>query len=204
MKACFAGISVGPDNDASFSQADGGLMLEYADSHVSYNITISENSIDNSGTTGTNGIWIVNAKNVNITNNRIKGISRSGSNLADGILCVKVINGIISDNNLEDIGDDGIDVRTDSKNVLISNNITTDVSQTTTNIYRHIYLNDNADDCSILSNRGYRSGGNVARYGLHFTGTCNNLRFFGNYYGSAANTVVLNDSVGSSTSTANA
>jgi Right handed beta helix region len=204
IKNCFAGISVGVDDDADFAEPAGSTMLGYSDNHTSYNVTISNNSIDNSGTTGSNGIWIVNAENVNITNNRIKGLSRSGSNLADGILCVKLINAIISDNNLEDIGDDGIDVRTQSRNVLITNNLTTNVSQTNNNFYRHIYLNDDADNCSIINNRGYRTSANIAAHGLEFTGTCNNLRFFGNYYGSAATTPVDNTSTNSSTSTANA
>ena len=204
IKNCFAGISVGVDNDANFAEPIGSTMLGYSDNHTSYNVTISNNSIDNSGTTGSNGIWIINAQNVNITNNRIKGLSRSGSNLADGILCVKLINAIISDNNLEDIGDDGIDVRTQSRNVLITNNLTTNVSQTTNNFYRHIYLNDDADNCSIINNRGYRTSANIAAHGLEFTGTCNNLIFFGNYYGSSGTTAVSNSSVGSSTSTANA
>jgi polygalacturonase len=204
IKNCFAGISVGVDNDANFAAFDGSVMLGYSDNHTSYNVTISDNSINNSGTTGSNGIWVINTENVNITNNRIKGLSRSGSSLADGILCVKLINGIISDNNLEDIGDDGIDVRTQSRNVLITNNLTTNVSQTTNNTYRHIYLNDDADNCSIINNRGYRTSANIAAHGLEFTGTCNNLIFFGNYYGSSGTTAVSNSSVGSSTSTANA
>jgi hypothetical protein len=203
IKDCFGGITVGPDNDADFTEADGPDMLAYSDNHTSYNITISDNSIDNSGTTGTNGIWIINAQNVNITNNRIKGISRSGNSLADGILCVKIINAIISNNNIEDIGDDGIDVRTQSRNVFIVNNLTTNVSQTSNNFYRHIYLNNDADDCSIIGNRGYRTSANIAAHGLEFTSTCNNLRFFGNYYGSAATTAVDNTSTNSSTSTDN-
>jgi len=204
IKDCFGGIAVGPDNDADFTVTTGSTMLGYSDSQTSFNVTISDNSIDNTGTTGTNGMWIINAQNVNIVNNRIKGLSRSGSSLADGILCVKLVNGIISNNNLQDIGDDGIDVRTDSTNVFISNNLTTDVSQTTNNTFRHIYLNDNADNCSIISNRGYRSGGNIAAQGLNFTSTSNNLRYFGNYYGSSATTAVSDSSVGSSTSTTNA
>ena len=204
IKNCFAGISVGADNDANFAAFDGAVMLGYSDNHTSYNVTISDNSIDNSGTIGSNGIWVINTENVNITNNRIKGLSRSGSSLADGILCVKLINGIISDNNLEDIGDDGIDVRTQSRNVLITNNLTTNVSQTANNSYRHIYINDDADNCSIINNRGYRTSANIAEFGLEFTGTCNNLRFFGNYYGTSATAVLSNASTNSSTSTANA
>lgn len=204
IKNCFGGITVGPDNDADFTEPDGPDMLAYSDNHTSYNVTISDNSIDNSGTTGTNGIWIINAENVNITNNRIKGISRSGSSLADGILCVKLINGIISNNNLEDIGDDGIDVRTQSRNVFISNNLTTNVSQTSNNFFRHIYLNNDTDDCSIINNRGYRTSANIAAHGLEFTSTCNNLRFFGNYYGTAATTAVDDTSTNPNTSTANA
>jgi hypothetical protein len=204
IKNCFAGISVGVDNDADFTATSGTTMLGYSDNHTSYNVTISDNSIDNSGTTGSNGIWVINVENVNITNNRIRGLSRSGSSLADGILCVKLFHAIISDNNLEDIGDDGIDVRTQSRNVLITNNLTTNVSQTSNNVYRHIYLNDDADNCSIINNRGYRTSANIAEFGLEFTGTCNNLRFFGNYYGTSATTAVGNASTNSSTSTANA
>lgn len=204
IKNCFAGISIGADNDADFTEAEGPAMLLFSDNHTSYNITIVDNSIDNSETTGTNGIWVINAQNVNITNNRIKGISRTGSNLADGILCVKLVNGIISNNNLEDIGDDGIDVRTESRNVFISNNLTTNVSQTTNNFFRHIYLSNDSDNCSIINNRGYRTSANIAIYGLMFTNTCNNLRYFGNYYGSAATAPVSDSSTNSSTSTINA
>jgi hypothetical protein len=204
IKNCFAGISIGADNDADFTEAEGPAMLLFSDNHTSYNITIVDNSIDNSETTGTNGIWVINAQNVNITNNRIKGISRTGSNLADGILCVKLVNGIISNNNLEDIGDDGIDIRTESRNVFISNNLTTNVSQTTNNFFRHIYLSNDSDNCSIINNRGYRTSANIAIYGLMFTNTCNNLRYFGNYYGSAATAPVSDSSTNSSTSTINA
>jgi hypothetical protein len=204
IKNCFGGITVGPDSDADFTNGSGPTMLTYSDGQTSLNVTISDNSIDNSGTTGTNGIWIINAENVNITNNRIKGLSRSGASLADGILCVKLVNGIISDNNLEDVSDDGIDVRTDSKNVLITNNLTTNVSQRQNNFHNHIYLSNNADDCSVINNRGYRTSVNIAANGLEFTATSNNIRFFGNYYGSSASRAVKNDSIGSSESTANA
>jgi hypothetical protein len=204
IKNCFGGIAVGPDAPVDYADPDGPDMLLFADGHTSYNITITDNIIDNSGTTGTNGIWIIDAENVNITNNTIKGISRSGSNLADGILCVKLIHGIISNNILQNIGDDGIDVRTQSRNVLISNNVTTNVSRTTNNTFRHIYLNNDTDDCSVISNRGYRTTGNIARWGLEFLSTSNNIRYFGNYYGTSATGPVNDLSTGSSTSTVNA
>ena len=213
IKNCFGGIAIGPDAGGTttpggvvvdYTEPDGPDMLLFADGHTSYNITITDNIVDNSGTTGTNGIWVIDAENVNITNNTIKGITRSGSNLADGILCVKLIHGIISNNILQNIGDDGIDVRTQSRNVLISNNVTTNVSKTTNNTFRHIYLNNDTDDCSVISNRGYRTSGNIARWGLEFLATSNNIRYFGNYYGTSATGPVNDLSTGSSTLTTNA
>jgi hypothetical protein len=87
---------------------------------------------------------------------------------------------------------------------MISNNTTMNVSLTTNNTFRHIYLNDDADDCSIISNRGYRTAANIAAHGMEFTGTTNNLRIFGNQYGTSATTPILNNSVGSNTTVTNA
>jgi hypothetical protein len=204
IRNCYGGIAIGLDGGENHSSdISNTTMLGYAP-QVSYNTIVSNNLIDNSGTSGASGIWAINAENINIVNNVIKGITRQSDYIADGIIGVKIINGNISNNVLQNIANDGIDLRKDSRNVMISNNVTTNVSLSTNNTFRHIYLNDDADDCSILSNRGYRTAANIAAYGLHFTNTTNNLRFFGNYYGSAASTAVLNNSIGSSTSTANA
>ena len=207
IKNCFGGIAIGPDAGGtevspgiivSYAEPDGPDMLLYADGHTSYNITIADNIIDNSGTTGTNGIWVIDAENVNVVNNIIKGITRSGSNLADGILFVGVKNGIISNNLLQDIGNDGIDLRASSLNIMVSNNVTRNVSRTTNNTFRHIYLSESTSNCSIIGNRGYRSSGNIALHGLHFTGTTSVIKFFGNFFGSSASSAVNNLSTGSS------
>lgn len=207
IKNCFGGIAIGPDAGGTttpggvvvdYTEPSGPNMLLFADGHTSFNITIADNIIDNSATTGTNGIWVIDAENVNVVNNIIKGITRSGSNLADGILFVGVKNGIISNNLLQNIGDDGIDLRASSLNIMVSNNVTRNVSRTTNNFYRHIYISESSSNCSVIANRGYRSSGNIARWGLEFTGTTSVIKFFGNFFGSSATGPVSNSSTGSS------
>lgn len=202
IRNCYGGIAIGPDGNVDHTEPIGANMLAFAP-QITYDVIISDNIIDNSSTTGTNGIWVVNANSVTISNNRIKGISRQGSNLADGILCVQVINLMINNNIIENIGDDGIDVRTNSTAVMISNNIIKNVSLTTNNTYRHIYLNNNVSNASVMINRASRTAANIAAYGIHITDTCSAIRYFGNQIGTAATSVVL-DSSGGSTSTANA
>jgi hypothetical protein len=204
IKSSYGGIAVGLDGNKNHSSTVSNTsILGYAP-QVSYNTIISNNIIDNSGTSGASGIWVINAENVNIINNVIKGITRQSDYIADGILGVKIINGNISNNVLQNIANDGIDLRKNSRNVMISNNTTMNVSLTTNNTFRHIYLNDDADDCSIISNRGYRTAANIAAHGMEFTGTTNNLRIFGNQYGTSATTPILNNSVGSNTTVTNA
>jgi hypothetical protein len=204
IRNCYGGIAVGLDGNRNHSSTiSNTTMLGYAP-QVSYNTIISDNIIDNSGTSGASGIWVINAENVNIVNNVIKGITRQSDYIADGILGVKIINGNISNNVLQNIANDGIDLRKNSRNVMISNNTTMNVSLTTNNTFRHIYLNDDADDCSIISNRGYRTAANIAAHGMEFTSTTNNLRIFGNQYGTSATTPILNNSVGSNTTVTNA
>jgi len=203
IRNCYGGIAVGLDGNRNHSSTiSNTTMLGYAP-QVSYNTIISDNIIDNSGTSGASGIWVINAENVNIVNNVIKGITRQSDYIADGILGVKIINGNISNNVLQNIANDGIDLRKNSRNVMISNNTTMNVSLTTNNTFRHIYLNDDADDCSIISNRGYRTAANIAAHGMEFTSTTNNLRIFGNQYGTSATTPIANNSVGSNTTVTN-
>jgi hypothetical protein len=207
IRSSYGGIAVGLDGNKNHSSdqsvVSNTTMLNYAP-QVSYNTIVSNNIINNTGTSGSSGIWVINAENISIVNNVIKGITRQSDYIADGILGVKLINGNISNNVLQNIANDGIDLRKNSRNVMISNNTTMNVSLTTNNEYRHIYLNDDADDCSIISNRGYRTAANIAAHGMEFTGTCNNLRIFGNQYGTSATTPIANNSVGSNTTVTNA
>jgi len=207
IRSSYGGIAVGLDGNQNHSSdqsvVSNTTMLNYAP-QVSYNTIVSNNIINNTGTSGSSGIWVINAENISIVNNVIKGITRQSDYIADGILGVKLINGNISNNVLQNIANDGIDLRKNSRNVMISNNTTMNVSLTTNNEYRHIYLNDDADDCSIISNRGYRTAANIAAHGMEFTGTCNNLRIFGNQYGTSATSPILNNSVGSNTTVTNA
>lgn len=204
IKNCFGGIAVGPDAPVNYAEPSGPNMLLFADGQTSFNINIISNLIDSAGNGGgTNGIWIIDAENVTISNNRVIGISRLGSNLADGILCVKLVHGIISGNYLKDIGDDGIDIRSNSLNVLITNNLTVNVSRTTNNTYRHIYIVDGSE-YSVLLNRGYRTGGNTIRAGIEIFSGVTNTRYFGNYYGPSATSPVIDAGTGSNTSTVNA
>ena len=207
IRSSYGGIAVGLDGNKNHSSdqavVSNTAMLNYAP-QVSYNTIVSNNIINNTGTSGASGIWVINAENISIVNNVIKGITRQSDYIADGILGVKLINGNISNNVLQNIANDGIDLRKNSRNIMISNNTTMNVSLTTNNEYRHIYLNDDSDDCSIISNRGYRTAANIAAHGMEFTGTCNNLRIFGNQYGTSATSPILNNSVGSNTTVTNA
>ena len=207
IRSSYGGIAVGLDGNKNHSSdqavVSNTAMLNYAP-QVSYNTIVSNNIINNTGTSGSSGIWAINAENISIVNNVIKGITRQSDYIADGILGVKLINGNISNNVLQNIANDGIDLRKNSRNIMISNNTTMNVSLTTNNEYRHIYLNDDSDDCSIISNRGYRTAANIAAHGMEFTGTCNNLRIFGNQYGTSATSPILNNSVGSNTTVTNA
>ena len=203
IRGSYGGIAIGLDGNKDHSSTmSNTTILGYAP-QVSYNTIISNNIIDNSGVSGASGIWVINAENVNIVNNVIKGITRQSDYIADGILGVKIVNGNISNNVLQNIANDGIDLRKNSRNVMISNNTTMNVSLTTNNTFRHIYLNDDADDCSIISNRGYRTAANIAAHGMEFTSTTNNLRIFGNQYTTSATTAISNNSVGSNVTVTN-
>jgi hypothetical protein len=195
IQSCYGGITIGLDGGANHTTTTQTVPQQ------SQNITVSNNLILD--TNGTNAIAFWNTDGAIVTGNQIKNVTRTGSNLGDGILFVTVVDGVIANNRVEDTSQDSIDVRTNSSAIMVANNITKDPSQVTTNTHNHIYFNDSVTNSSIIANRGFKEGSNIALNGILITGTCSGMRAFGNHYGSAA-TNVFNDSSSAVTSTTNA
>jgi hypothetical protein len=195
IQSCYGGIAIGLDGGASHTTTTQTVPQQ------SQNITISNNLILD--TNGTNAIAFWNTDGAIVTGNQIKNVTRTGSNLGDGILFVTVVDGVIANNRIEDTSQDSIDVRTNSSAIMVANNITKDPSQVATNTHNHIYCNDSVTNSSIIANRGFKEGANIALNGILITGTCSGMRAFGNHYGSAA-TTVFNDSSSAVTTTTNA
>lgn len=195
IQSCYGGIAIGLDGGANHTTTTQTVPQQ------SQNITISNNLILD--TNGTNAIAFWNTDGAIVTGNQIKNVTRTGSNLGDGILFVTVVDGVIANNRIEDTSQDSIDVRTNSSAIMVANNITKDPSQVTTNTHNHIYCNDSVTNSSIIANRGFKEGANIALNGILITGTCSGMRAFGNHYGSAA-TTVFNDSSSAVTTTTNA
>jgi len=86
---------------------------------------------------------------------------------------------------------------------MVANNITKDPSQVTTNAHNHIYFSDSVTNSSIIANRGFKEGTNIALNGILITASCSGMRAFGNHYGTAA-TTAFNDSSSAVTTTTNA
>ncbi len=195
INSCYGGIAIGLDGGA-----DDTTTTQPAPQQ-SQNITISNNIILN--TNGTNAIALWNVDGAVVTNNQIQNVTRTGSNLGDGILFVTVVDGVIANNRVEDTSQDCIDVRTNSSAVMVANNITKDPSQVTTNAHNHIYFSDSVTNSSIIANRGFKEGTNIALNGILITASCSGMRAFGNHYGTAA-TTAFNDSSSAVTTTTNA
>jgi hypothetical protein len=195
IQSCYGGITIGLDGGANHTTTTQTVPQQ------SQNITISNNLILD--TNGTNAIAFWNTDGAIVTGNQIKNVTRTGSNLGDGILFVTVVDGVIANNRIEDTSQDCIDVRTNSSAIMVSNNITKDPSQVTNNTHNHIYFNDSVTNSSIIANRGYKEGSNIALNGILITATCSGMRAFGNHYGSAA-TTAFNDSSSAVTTTTNA
>ena len=195
IDGCYGGIAIGLDGGANHTTTTQTVPQQ------SQNITINNNVITN--TNGTNAIALWNVDGAIVTDNQIQNVTRTGSNLGDGILFVTVVDGVIANNRIEDTSQDCIDVRTNSSAVMVSNNITKDPSQVTTNTHNHIYFSDSVTNSSILSNRGFKEGANIALSGILITGTCSGMRAFGNHYGTAA-TTAFSDASGAVTTTTNA
>lgn len=195
INSCYGGIAIGLDGNA-----DDTTTTQPAPQQ-SQNITISNNIILN--TNGTNAIALWNVDGAVVTNNQIQNVTRTGSNLGDGILFVTVVDGVIANNRIEDTSQDCIDVRTNSSAIMVANNITKDPSQVTTNTHNHIYFSDSVTSSSIIANRGFKQGSNIALSGILITGTCSGMRAFGNHYGSAA-TTAFSDASSAVTTTTNA
>lgn len=195
IQSCYGGIAIGLDGGASHTTTTQTVPQQ------SQNITISNNLIID--TNGTNAIAFWNTDGAIVTGNQIKNVTRTGSNLGDGILFVTVVDGVIANNRVEDTSQDSIDVRTNSSAIMVANNITKDPSQVTNNTHNHIYFNDSVTNSSIIANRGFKEGANIALNGILITATCSGMRAFGNHYGSAA-TTAFNDSSSAVTTTTNA
>jgi hypothetical protein len=195
INSCYGGIAIGLNKEADHTTTTQTVPQQ------SQNITISNNIILN--TNGTNAIALWNVDGAVVTNNQIQNVTRTGSNLGDGILFVTVVDGVIANNRIEDTSQDCIDVRTSSSAVMVANNITKDPSQVTTNTHNHIYFSDSVTNSSIIANRGFKQGSNIALSGILITGTCSGMRAFGNHYGSAA-TTAFSDASSAVTTTTNA
>jgi polygalacturonase len=184
IKNCYAGIGAGFDTN---DRVTSGQQCK--------NIIITSNQIDGPST-GHHGVYILNYDGVTVNSNHIKNIA------IDGIALTTVVDATVSDNRIENIGNDGIDIRTNSSAIMVSNNIIKDVSQTTNNTHRFIYVSDSTTNTSIISNRGFKENTNVAQYGIQITNTCSGMRAFGNFVGTAA-TTAYQDNSGASTTTTN-
>jgi len=195
INSCYGGIAIGLDKEADHTTTTQTVPQQ------SQNITISNNIILN--TNGTNAVALWNVDGAVVTNNQIQNVTRTGSNIGDGILFVTVVDGVIANNRIEDTSQDCIDVRTSSSAVMVANNITKDPSQVTTNSHNHIYFSASVTNSSIIANRGFKQGSNIALSGILITNTCSGMRAFGNHYGSAA-TTAFDDSSGAVTTTTNA
>jgi len=199
ISGSYGGIAIGLDGGADHTTTTQTAPQQ------SQNITISNNIINNAGKNGAWGIALWNVDGAIVTNNHVQNITRSGTNIADGISFTTVTDGLISNNRIEDIDNDGIDVRTTSSGIMISNNIIKDVSQLTNNTYRYIYISDSVSNTSIIANRGFKEGANVAIEGLRITSTCTvGMRAFGNHIGSAATTAYVDSTGVAVTTTTNA
>jgi len=199
ISGSYGGIAIGLDGGVSHTTTTQTVPQQ------SQNITISNNIINNAGKNGAWGIALWNVDGAIITNNQIQNITSSGTNIADGIALITVTDGLIANNRIEDIDNDGIDVRTTSSEIMISNNIIKDVSQKTNNTDRYIYISDSVSNTSILGNRGFKEGANVAVEGIRITSTCTTgIRAYGNFIGSAATNAYVDSTGVAVTSTTNA
>jgi len=199
ISGSYGGIAIGLDGAADHTTTSQPAPQQ------SQNITISNNIINNAGKNGAWGIALWNVDGAIVTNNHVQNITKSGTNIADGISFITVTDGLISNNRIEDVDSDGIDVRTTSSGIMISNNIIKDVSQKTNNTDRYIYISDSVSNTSIIANRGFKEGANVAVEGLRITSTCTvGMRAFGNHIGSAATTAYVDSTGVAVTTTTNA